>query len=83
MNSATIVLYGTIWCGDCHRSRRLLDRHAVPYTWIDVDRDAEALAYIKALNNGRRVVPTIVFSDGSVLFEPSNATLAAKVGVEL
>ncbi len=76
-----IIVYGTNWCGDCHRSRRLLDRLDVKYQWVDVDRDVEASNFIKNLNNGMRVVPTIVFSDGAVLFEPSDPELAEKLGV--
>ena len=79
--SEKIILYGTTWCGDCHRSRRLLDRHEIPYTWIDVDRNPEAKAYIRSVNSGRQVVPTIQFPDGALLFEPSDPELAAKVGV--
>ena len=78
--SDQIIMYGTTWCGDCHRSKRLLDRLQVDYTWIDVDLDAEALAYIKQINHGRRVVPTIVFKDGDVLFEPSDFELQNKLG---
>lgn len=74
-------MYGTTWCGDCHRSRRLLDRHAIPYTWIDVDRDPDARAYVVQANGGRQKVPTIVFPDGTILIEPSDPELAAKVGI--
>jgi mycoredoxin len=77
-----IIMYGTNWCGDCHRSRRLLDRHEIPYTWIDVDRDPEAKAYVKSVNRGIQVVPTILFADGSILVEPSDRELAVKVGVD-
>jgi glutaredoxin-like protein len=76
-----IIMYGTMWCGDCHRSRRLLDRHAIAYTWIDVDRDPDAKAYVVSVNHGRQVVPTILFPDGSILIEPSDRELADKVGV--
>lgn len=76
-----IIMYGTTWCGDCHRSRRLLDRHQVAYTWIDIDRDPEAKAYVKTLNGGIQVVPTILFPDGSILVEPSDPELAAKIEV--
>lgn len=75
-----ITMYGTTWCGDCHRSRKLLDQRGIEYIWIDVDKEEAALQYIKELNSGRRVVPTIVFSDGDVLFEPSDSELSAKLG---
>ncbi len=76
---AELIVYGTTWCGDCHRSRRFLDQNRVPYHWIDVDEHPEAAALIRWLNGGRRKVPTIVFPDGSVLIEPSNAELGRKL----
>lgn len=76
-----IVVYGTAWCGDCRRTKRFLDRHQVPYRWIDVDQDRSALERVLALNRGVRSVPTLVFADGSTLTEPSDAQLAHKLGV--
>ena len=72
-----LVVYGTGWCGDCIRSRSLLDRRGTPYRWIDVDRDRAGDALVRELNRGNRAVPTLVFADGSVLVEPSDGELAA------
>lgn len=33
-------------------------------------------------NDGKDVIPTIVFDDGSVLVEPTNAELAKKLGLQ-
>ena len=44
--------------------------------------DAAASAYVREVNDGRRSIPTIVFQDGSTLVEPSDAELAAKLGVD-
>ena len=35
------------------------------------------------LNDGKRIIPTIVFPDGSLLVEPSDAELARKLGLQL
>lgn len=77
----SLVVYGTRWCGDCHRSRRYLDQHQVPYLWIDVDGSDDAEKRILAINRGRRSVPTIVFPDGTSLTEPSNRQLGLKLGL--
>ncbi|MGD2156115.1 MAG: mycoredoxin [Anaerolineales bacterium] len=80
MASDTIItVYGTTWCFDCVRSRNYLDKHKIAYKWINVDRDPEASAFVRGVNNGMRVVPTIVFPDGSTLAEPSNQQLAEKL----
>ena len=76
-----LIVYGTKWCGDCHRSRRFLDRHVVPYEWVDVEDNPAATDRVLTINKGRRSVPTIIFPDGSTLTEPSNSELAAKLGL--
>jgi glutaredoxin-like protein len=76
-----LVVYGTTWCGDCHRTKRFLDRNNVPYRWVDADEVAGASELIKAINRGRRTVPTLVFPDGSTMSEPSNPDLARKLGI--
>ena len=76
-----VRVLGTTWCGDCVRSKALLERHGVVYEWTDIERDDVAAAEVEALNNGHRVVPTIIFDDGDVLVEPSDAELATKLGL--
>jgi len=77
-----LTLYGTQWCKDCKRSKAFLAEQRIPYTLIDIEEDAEAMAYVEKVNNGSRSVPTMVFPDGSVLVEPSNAALAEKLGLQ-
>ena len=52
---------------------------ASPYEWIDVDQDESAQSYVREVNRGMRIIPTIVFPDGSILVEPGNAELARKL----
>ena len=74
-----IKVYGSRWCVDCYRAKRILDKHKVAYDWIDINQDAEAKKFVGEVNNGNYVVPTIVFHDGSMLSEPSNAELRNKL----
>ena len=74
-----IVVYGTTWCPDCVRAKRILDQRQVPYKWIDITQDPDAVTYVEKANGGMRRVPTIVFPDGSILVEPSNDELARKL----
>ena len=68
-----IEIYGTRWCGDWARSKRLMDKYSVTYNWTDIDEHPEFEDLGKSINNGRNVVPTIVFPDGSSLSEPSDS----------
>ena len=80
---ADITVYGTSTCADCRRAKRLLDEHGIAYDWVNVENDPESRARMVELQNGGQIVPTIVFPDGSVLLEPTDAELAAKLGVTL
>lgn len=74
-----VVIYGTSWCPDCRRAQRVLDQNGVSYTYINIEENREAAEYVVTVNRGFRSVPTIVFPDGSILVEPSNAQLQAKI----
>ena len=78
-----IIIYGTTWCGDCYRTRRFLEKHALHYKWINIDNDRNGEQTVLTINHGMRSVPTIVFGDGSILVEPSNIALAQKLGIAL
>jgi len=73
----TIKVYGTTWCPDCHRAKRVLDREQAPYQFINIDQDQTARSFVEQVNRGMRSVPTIVFPDGSILVEPRDDTLSA------
>ena len=77
-----IKFYGAHWCPDCRRSRTFLGEHRVPYQFVDVDQDTEAQAYVQQINDNRLIIPTILFPDGSILVEPSDAELAEKLGLQ-
>ena len=77
-----IKLYGTNWCSDCKRSKKFLGEQRVRYEFINIEEDQEGQAFVQKVQNGGLSIPTIVFDDGSVLIEPSNADLATKLGLE-
>lgn len=82
MANTNIKLYGTNWCSDCKRSKKFLGEQRVHYEFIDIEEDAEGQAFVQKVQNGGMTIPTIVFGDGSLLIEPTNAELAAKLGLE-
>ena len=81
MQEANITVYGAPWCPDCRRSKQFLGEQRIPYIWVDIDEDEEGRKQVQAVNDGKQIIPTIVFQDGSILVEPSNAELAAKLGI--
>ena len=79
MSEDGIVVYGTAWCGDCRRVKKLLERREIEYAWVDVEERKGARDEMLRLNGGDRRVPTLLFPDGSVLVEPTSAGLGAKL----
>lgn len=77
-----ITMYGTLWCSDCKRTKKFFGEQRIAYNFVDIDGDAEAMAFVERANNGKHVIPTLVFPDGSILIEPSNAELAQKLGLQ-
>lgn len=82
MPERQIKMYGAPWCPDCRRAKQFLNEQRIPYEWHDIDEDEAARRYVQAANNGKQIIPTIVFPDGSLLVEPSNAELAEKLGLQ-
>ena len=78
---AELTVYGTAWCGDCKRTKQLLGEQRVPYVFVDIDSDPAGLEYVNEVNAGKSIIPVVLFEDGSTLVEPSNAELAAKLGL--
>lgn len=76
-----ITMYGAHWCPDCRRAKQFFGEHRVAYEYIDIEKHPETVEFIKAQNNGMRIIPTIIFPDGTKLAEPSNAQMAAVLGI--
>ncbi len=82
MSMAGVTVYGATWCPDCRQAKQFLGEQRIHYTWVDIEQDREGQALVEGANGGKRIIPTIVFPDGSILVEPSNAQLAAKLGIQ-
>ncbi len=73
-----ICVYGTNWCPQTKQSVRCLKKLGKTFIWFDIDKDKEACAFVEKVNKGNRSVPTIVFPDGTILVEPTDAELEEK-----
>lgn len=65
-----VVVYGTRWCAMSQMVRRYLDRHGIPYRYVDLDRNPGAVSQLKWLTGGYASHPA-VYIGGEVLIEPS------------
>ena len=81
MEQPKITVYGAPWCPDCRQSKQFLGEQRVRFNWVDIDEDEAGRKRVQELNDGKQIIPTIIFEDGSILVEPSNAELAAKLGI--
>jgi glutaredoxin len=74
-----ILIFGRDTCEDTTRSRAHLSERAIAFTYRRVDDDPEADAWIRRLNDGAWVTPTILIGNPSdprtILREPSNDEL--------
>lgn len=74
-----LTVYGADWCPDVKRSRALLDREGVEYSYVDVEADTDAERRVRELQDGARRIPTIVWEDGTFLVEPSDEELSGRL----
>ena len=77
---AEIEFYGADWCGDCRRSKSLLETLGVEYEMHDVEQNKENAEKAQEIS-GRTNIPVIRFKDGTHLVEPSDAILHAELKV--
>jgi len=77
-----INVYSTSWCPDCKRAKDFFQSHRIQYNTIDIEKNPQGMAYVRKVNHGKSIIPTIVFPDGTILAEPSNPQLAEKLGLQ-
>jgi len=76
-----LKVIGASWCPDCKRAKTFLGQHRIEFDWVDMESDPSAQAEVERINDGKRIIPTIIFPEGSILTEPSNDELAEKLGI--
>ncbi len=75
-----ITFYGADWCSDCRRAKAYLKENNIAYNFVDVDLDQKATDLVQKINNGKRIIPTIVIDDKAHT-NPKNDVLAALLGL--
>jgi mycoredoxin len=77
--TAQFTLYSTPWSGFCHRLKGQLQREGIVFDEVDIERDPDAAITVMNINAGNQTVPTLVFSDGTALTNPSVAQVKAQL----
>lgn len=69
-----VKVYGADWCGDTQRTLEHLRRLGVAHSYINVEDDADASAWVKEHNDGKERKPTLDIA-GQVLSVPTEREL--------
>ena len=75
-----IRVVGHRWSAECFCARDFLARNSVPYRWFNVD-EPEGARLLEAAGASPEDIPLIVTTDGTALRNPSEAEIAAAVGL--
>ena len=58
-----IKIYGADWCSDCVIAKNFLNSKQVIFEYIDITDNDIAVKFIEHINNGKRIIPTILVDD--------------------
>ncbi|MGH3351948.1 MAG: mycoredoxin [Nocardioides sp.] len=76
---STFTMYSTPWCGYCKRLKGQLGREGITFDEVDIEQIPEAAQIVEKANGGNQTVPTLVYSDGTAMTNPSLAQVKAKL----
>ena len=76
--TAQITMFGAEWCRDCRRTKAQLDGLGVPYRYVDLEAEPDAVEVAREIS-GRTQIPVVVYPDATHHVEPSNADVEAKL----
>ena len=79
--SSPVTVFAADWCPFCRKLRERLDRTETPYDVVDVDAGGmdEVNEWIKSVNEGNRIIPTVLYSDGTHATNPEASAVRAKL----
>jgi thioredoxin reductase (NADPH) len=72
---------GHRWSPKDHQVRSFLSRNHVPYRWLDIAGNEDAVKLLKDRQLDPNQLPVVLFADGSSLVDPKPGELAARVGL--
>ena len=72
-------MYSTTWCGYCKRLKSQLADLRISFEEINIEEVAGTAEIVEKVNGGNQTVPTLVFSDGSAMTNPSAKQVQEKL----
>jgi mycoredoxin len=79
LSGQEFVMFSTEWCGYCKRLKSQLGEIGITFREINVEEEIEYAGFVEEVNGGNRVVPTLLFSDGVALTNPSAIAVKDKL----
>ncbi len=79
LSGQDFVMFSTEWCGYCKRLKNQLGEIGITFREINVEEEIEYAGFVEEVNGGNRVVPTLLFSDGVALTNPSAIAVKDKL----
>ena len=73
-----MIVYATTWCPYCRSLLSALKKTDMVYDVVDVDEDREAAAWVESVNDGNRIIPTVLYSDGTHETNPPASSVRNK-----
>jgi mycoredoxin len=72
-------MYSTEWCGYCKRLKSQLNAIGITFEEINIEEVPGTAEIVEKVNGGNRTVPTLVFSDGTAMTNPSAKQVQEKL----
>jgi thioredoxin reductase (NADPH) len=74
------VLLGSNHCAGTHRIKEFLTRNGHPYSYVDLDRDADVQTLLDRFHIGLEDIPVLICRGQNVLRNPTNREIADCLG---
>jgi len=79
----SVTVVGSPYSRDCFMVRDLLQRHSIPFHWLDVDANPELLSALQAKGITPEDLPAVFRGPQFRLLKPSQAQLVEAFGLDL
>lgn len=66
-----VTMYTTSWCGYCVRLKRQMESAGIVFDEVNIEDVPGAAELVERVNGGNQTVPTLVFTDGTAMTNPS------------